>query len=171
MDTRFDFPLLQAARARTSLEVPCTLPLEALDKAEVDADGNVRLTDGRWVHSLQFEPVEVPGPWTDLDEAIIWLTVKAFGAGHLFVRRHLPFADAQGEPGRYRCVFIDYSILHTLHEPNVKALTRYINNNLTTLARQPGARPFKRVTISRVRSTLRIAGVTKVRGHGQTRAA
>lgn len=169
--TRFDFPLLRAAKARTTLEVSCSLSLEALDKAEVDADGNVCLTDGRWMHSLQFEPVDVPGPWTDLDEAIIWLTIKAFDAERLFMRRHFPFADVEGQPAKYRCVFIDYSILHTLHEPNVKALTRYINDNIATLPRESGKKPFQRVAISRVRSTLRIAGVTKVRGHGQTRAA
>ena len=137
------------------------MSLEALDKAEVDADGNVCLTDGRWMHSLQFEPVDVPGPWTGLDEAIIWLTIKAFDPERLFVRHHFPFADAEGQPVKYRCVFIDYSILHTLHEPNVKALTRHINDNIATLPRQPGKKPFQRVAISRVRSTLRIAGAPK----------
>jgi hypothetical protein len=87
------------------------------------------------------------------------------------VRRHLPFRDAEGQRAEYRWIFIDYSILHILHEPNVKALTHYINEHIGKLPRATGKRPFKPVAISRVQRTLKIAGVTKVRGHGQARAA
>jgi hypothetical protein len=99
IDVRFDFPLLQGAKARNTLEAPSNLPLEALDQAEVDSLGNVRLTDGTWVHAVRFDPMDVPGPWTELDEAIIWLTIKASRAELIFVRRHLPFRDAEGQRG------------------------------------------------------------------------
>jgi hypothetical protein len=171
IDVRFDLPLLQGAKARTTLGAPCSLPREILDQAEVDCLGNVRLTDGRWVHAVQFEAVDFPGPWTDLDEAIIWLTIRAFEAEHLFVRRHFPYRRSKGEPFRYGWVFIDYSILHILREPNVKELTRYINEHIQALPRESGKPPFKPVTIPKVQRTLNIAGVRKARGNRQLRVA
>ena len=119
---------------------------------------------------LKFDLVSVP-PWTDLDEAIVWLTIKAFQAEHIFLRRYFLTRPSENEPAFFRRVGIDYGILHTLREPNVKDLTRYINKHIGALPREGGKAPFESVAISRVQRTLNIAGIGKVRGHNQKRAA
>lgn len=171
VDVRFDLPMLHGVKARTTLGDPRNLPVEALDGAEVDSLGNVTLADATSVHAVNFDLVEFPGPWTDLEEAIIWLTIKAFKAEHIFLRRYFLTSPAQNEPALYRCVGIDYGILHTLREPNVKALTRYINEHIGTLPRDSGKAPFQPVTIPKVQRTLSIAGVGKVRGHKRLQVA
>ena len=171
IDVRFDLPMLHGVKARTTLRAPRQLPLEALDRAEVDPLGNVTLTDGTSVHAVNFDLAEFPGPWTDLEEAIIWLTIKAAKAEHIFLRRYFLTRPAENEPALYRSVGIDYGILHTLREPNVKALTRYINEHIRTLPREGGKAPFQPVTIPKVQRTLNIAGVGKVRGHKRRKAA
>lgn len=171
IDVRFDLPMLHGVKAQSTLDVPRNLPLESLDRAEVDSRGNVTLTDGTSVHAVKFDLVEGPGPWTDVDEAIVWLTIKAFKTEHIFLRRYFPTRPSEKEPAFYRCVGIDYGILHTLREPNIKILTRYINEHIGALSRENGKPPFKPVAISRVQRTLNIAGVSKVRGHKRRLAA
>lgn len=148
---RVDFPLSQRCRAISTLGAPRYLPLRAFDHAEVDSQGNVLLQDGTSVHAVNFEPVTFP-KWTDRQEAIIWLTIRAFRAEHIFLRRH------------EHVVGIDYSNLHILHEPNVKELTRYINAHIGELPRRDGKPRFGCVSIEEVQRTLSIAGVQKVRG-------
>ncbi|MDP2410280.1 MAG: hypothetical protein Q8M26_08330 [Pseudolabrys sp.] len=150
-DIRVDFPTLRGCRALTTGGTPIDLALEAFDQADVDGLGNVLLRDGRSVHAVTFDVVGYPR-WTELDEAIIWLTIRAFKAEHIFVRRH-PFM-----------IGIDYGILHIMREPNVKELTNYINEHIGQLPRAEGERPFRTVPISRIQRTLDIAGIRKVRG-------
>ncbi len=75
---RVDLPLSEGARTRTTLGAPRYVSLEAFDQAEVDPQGNVSLRDGTSVHAVNFNTVRFPREWTDLEEAIIWLTIRAF---------------------------------------------------------------------------------------------
>jgi hypothetical protein len=171
IDVQFDLPMFHGVKARTTLGAPRNLPVEALEGAKPDSLGNVTLADGTSIHAVNFDLVEFPGPWTDLDEAIIWLTIRAFGKPGLFLRRHFFFRRAEDKPRRYRWVGIDYGLLHTMRVPNVKILTRYINAHIGKLPRKGGLPRFAPVPISRVRQTLSIAGVGKVRGHKRRQAA
>lgn len=158
-EIRIDLPMLQGCRARTTQGAPIYLQLEAFDQAEVDARGNVLLRDGRSVHAVNFDTVRFPEPWTDLEEAIIWLTIRAFKAEHIFLRRHFGW------------VGIDYGILHIMQEPNVKDLARYINEHIGQLPRAMGKSPFGFVPTSKIQRTLDIAGIGKVRGRRKRDAA
>lgn len=158
-EIRIDLPMLQGCRARTTLGAPIDLLLEDFDKAEVDSLGNLRLRNGRSVHAVNFDTVRFPGPWTDLEEAIIWLTIRAFKAEHIFLRRHLDV------------VRIDYSILHIIREPNVKELALYINKHIGQLPRAEGKPPFGFVPISKIQRTLDMVNIGKVRGRPRRDAA
>jgi hypothetical protein len=156
---RIDLPMLRGCRARTTLGAPIYLSLEAFHQAEVDPLGNVCLRDGSSVHAVNFNTVRFPGPWTDLEEAIIWLTIRAFKAEHIFLRR------------LHHTVGIDYGILHIMREPNVKELARYINEHIGQLPRAEGKPPFGFIPISKIQQTLNIVGIGKVRGRAQRDAA
>lgn len=158
-EVRIDLPMLHRCRAKTTLGAPISLSLEAFDRAEIDARGNVSLRDGSSVHAVTFETVRFPEPWTDLEEGIIWLTIRAFKAEHIFLRRHL------------HVVGIDYSVLHLMREPNVKELALYINKHIAELPRPDGKPPFGFVPTSKIQRTLDIAGIGKVRGRKRGVAA
>lgn len=155
---RVDFPMAQRCRAQSAPGVPRYLSLEAFNQAEVDLLGHVFLRDGTTVQAVNFDTVRFP-VWTDLEEAIIWLTICAFGAEHIFLRRH------------GHVVGIDYSILHTMREPNVKALARYINGHIGNLPRASGKPPIEFVSVASIQRTLNIVGIGKVRGRKRRLAA
>jgi hypothetical protein len=66
---------------------------------------------------------------------------------------------------------IDYSILHTMRESNVKNLTGYINDHIGELPRGNGQPKFGPVSEDKVQQTLNMAGISKVRGPKRRRAA
>ena len=153
-----DLPMLQGCRVWTTLGAPRYVSLEAFDQAEVDGRGSVSLQDGTSVHAVEFDTVTFP-KWTELGEAIVWLTIKAFKAEHIFLRRYGPV------------IGIDYGILHIMREPNVKALAVYINENIRELSRATGKPPFGFVPTATIRRTLDVAGIVKVRGRRRRKAA
>jgi hypothetical protein len=157
-EIRIDLPTLQGCRARTTRGAPIYFPLEDFDQAKVDPLGNVSLRDGSSVHAVNFDTVDFPA-WTHLDEAIVWLTIRAFKAEHIFLRRQCRWGG------------IDYGILHIMREPNVKELALYINEHIGQLEPAPGKPPFGFVPVSRIRRTLEIAGIGKVRGRRPRRRA
>lgn len=155
---QIDLPMLESCRAKTSLGERVVLPLKAFDQAEIDSLGNIELSNGTRVHAVNFNflPAE---PWEELDQAIVWLAIRAFKAEHICLRRH------------FGVVGIDYTVLPMLHEPNVKELARYISDNIASLKRAPGMPPFGFVAQSRIQRTLNRAGITKVRGRRRSFAA
>lgn len=157
-EVRLDLPMLQGCRAWTTMGAPRYVPLEALDQSEVDADGNISMRDGTSVHAVDFDTLRFP-EWTDREEAIIWLTIQAFKAEHIFLRRYGPV------------IGIDYGILHIMREPNVKMLARYINDHIEKLPRANGKPPFGFIPAATIQRTLDIAGVRKVRGRKRRKAA
>lgn len=148
---QIDLPMLDSLRARTSLKEQVVLSLKSFDQAVIESVGSVRLRNGTHLHAVSFNFLRME-LWEELDEAIIWLTIRAFNAEHLCLRRHFDF------------VGIDYSVLGMLREPNVKGLARYINTNIGGLKRAPGMPPFGTVSLSRIQCTLDHAGIIKIRG-------
>lgn len=110
------------------------------------------------MHAVDFDTIKFPA-WTDLEEAIIWLTIRAFKAEHMFLRR------------RRRVIGIDYGILHIMREPNVKELAIFINEHIGTLPRANGKPPFGFVPTATIQRTLDLAGIGKVRGRKRRKAA
>ena len=155
---RIDLPFSQGARTLTTLGTPRYVSLATFDQAEVDPLGNVTLRDGSSVHGVKFDTVMFP-EWTDLEEAIIWLTIRASKAEHIFLRRY------------GHVIGVDYGILHIMREPNVKVLARYINEHIGELPRTGGKPPFGFVSTATIQRTLDIAGVKKVRGRRRRTAA
>lgn len=136
------------------------------------AGSSAKLTDGRSVYSVNFDLIQFPTRWTDLEEAIVWLTIKAFKAEHIFLRRHvLARRDDLSSPLEYQVIGIDYSILHTMRESNVKNLTGYINDHIGELPRGNGQPKFGPVSEDKVQQTLNLAGISKIRGPKRRRAA
>jgi hypothetical protein len=156
---RLDLPMLEGCRGWTTLGAPRYVPLEAFDQAEVDGRGNVSLQDGTSVHAVDFDTIKFP-EFTDLEEVIIWLTIRAFKAEHMFVRR-----------GPCGVIGIDYGILHILREPNVKELAIFINEHIGKLPRYNGKPAFGFVPTATIQRTLDLAGIGKVRGRKRRKAA
>ncbi len=175
VDVRLILPLLRGVKGWTELGAPLSLPLEALHLAKVDgsaARSSAKLTDGRSVYAVNFDLIRFPSRWTDLEEAIVWLTIKAFKAEHTFLRRHvLARRDDLSSPLEYQVIGIDYSILPTMRESNVKSLTGYINDHIGGLPRGNGQPKFSPVSEDKVQQTLNMAGISKVRGPKRRRAA
>lgn len=175
VDVRLVLPLLRGFKGRTEFGGPLHLPLEVLHLAKVDgrsARSSATLTNGTSVYSLKFDIVQFSTRWTDLEEAIVWLTIKAFKAEHIFLRRHvLARRDDLNSALEYQVVGIDYSILHTMRESNVKNLTGYINDHIGELPRGNGQPKFGPVSEDKVQQTLNMAGISKVRGPKRRRAA
>ena len=128
------------------------LALDQLDGGEVDWEGNVTLRDRRHVHAVTFDVSPVHFKLPELEENIVYLTIRFLGAERLCIRSEFGF------------VGIDYATLSQLRVPNVKALTRYVNARLGEIPRKDGLPPFKKVAIATVQRTLDLAGIQKLRG-------
>jgi len=103
--------------------------LDRLDDAEVDCDGNVELRDGTFVHSVSFDVLALNFELSQLEEFIVYLTIR-----YLKAQRHCVRID-------HGFIGIDYSTLPQLRVSNVKLLTRYVNEEFERLARKKGP-PF-----------------------------
>ena len=112
-----------------------------------------------------------PEPWTDLEEAIIWLTIRAFKAEHIFLRRHFLLSRHEHLPGRYQSVASIMGFSTSCASQMSKRSSRYINEHIGQLPRANGKSPFGFVPISKIQRTLAIAGIGKVRGRPRTDAA
>jgi hypothetical protein len=137
------------------------LSLEQLDGALIDEDANVLLADGRSVHGLEFDVLPHPKEFTDLEHAIVCLTVR--------------FLEAEKIGFRYRPDLgfwsIDYTRLSELSVSNVKALARYVDAQIGKLSRQDEEPPLGPVSLDKVQATLNMAGIQKVRGRKSKFAA
>jgi hypothetical protein len=143
----FPLPISRGCWAKGTLGDRFRLPLEALDDAQVDGEGNVALVDGRHFHAVEFDVVPLHYKLPELDEAIVYLTICYRNAKARCLRND------------YGVVGIDYATLPQLHVRNVEALTNYINARLVKLPRASGAPPFKKVSVAAVNRVLSFVGI------------
>jgi hypothetical protein len=146
-DVWFALPISRSCRVLDTLGRRKCIPLEHLNNAEVDCDGNVDLPDGSFVHAVSFEIVPLHYELPELEEAIVYLTIRFLGADKHCIR---------GEDGLP--VGIDYSTLPSLRVENVRRLTAYINREIRRLGFSEG------VKLTTVQRTLSLVGVCKARG-------
>jgi hypothetical protein len=148
------FPSSKGCWAKTTIGVQTYITLERLDGAEVDGDGNVTLRDGRSVWAVEFDTLTLPFELTEVEHAIIFLTVR-------FLKEEktcLYYVPEVGYAG------VDFSKLHALQIKNVKELGRFINAHIQSLRRGEGNPAFQPVPLAAVQRTLNIAGIQKIRG-------
>jgi hypothetical protein len=153
-DIIITYPFSKGCWALTTSGARIHLSLDQLDGALVDDHGNVHLGDDRYVRALEFDVLPHPKDFSDLEHAIVFLTVR--------------FLEA--EDIAFRCVpeaeywFIDYGKLSELSVRNVKELARYINAHIGRLPHRAGDTPLGPVSLGKIQSTLAMAGIRKVRG-------
>jgi hypothetical protein len=145
------YPFSKGCWAQTTLKVRVHLTLDELHGARLDQDGNVDLCDGRSVHALKFDALPFPKDFSDLEHAIVILTVCHLNAQDKCFK-HWP-----GIPFRS----IDYSSLRQLRVKSVKKLAEYIDERIGNLL---GAPSPGRVSLRKIQNTLNRAGIRKVRG-------
>lgn len=145
-------PSLRGCWVTTTLGERHYLTLDKLDGAHVDGEANVHLADDSWVRGVTFDVLRIPLDWSDLEHAIVCLTIRYCEAD--FCIKEI-WSGIRG---------VDYSTLHGVRVDNVKELCRFINARIGQLPRAPGEPPFAAVTPAKVHRTLDMAGIRKVRG-------
>jgi hypothetical protein len=155
------YPFSSGCWAHTTMGVKTYLSLAQLDGALLDDEANVLLGDGRSVHALEFDVLPHPKDFTDLEHAIVLLTVRFLEAEDIGFR-------CEPEAGYWS---IDYGRLPELSVRNVKEVARYIDSHVRSLPRQVGEPPLGPVSLGKVQSTLSRAGIRKVRGRKPKTAA
>jgi hypothetical protein len=155
------YPFSSGCWAPTAMGVKTYLSLGQLDGALLDDEANVLLGDGRSFHALEFDVLPHPKDFTDLEHAIVLLTVRFLEAEDIGFRS-VPEAEYRG---------IDYGRLPELSVRNVKELARYIDSHIRSLPRLAGEPPLGPVSLGKVQSTLSRAGIRKVRGRKPKMAA
>ena len=156
------YPWSKGCWARTAAGTEIYLSLNELDGAVLDEDGNVFLDDGRSIHALEFDVLPPPREFTDLEHAIVLLTVQFLKAETTCFRCVVP------EVGYWA---VDYSRVPELSVHNVKELARHIDAHIGNLPRGVGDAPLGPVSLAKIRSTLALAGIRKVRGRKPKMAA
>jgi hypothetical protein len=155
------YPSSKGCRARMASRTSVYLSLDQLDGALLDENGSVLLRDGRSVQALEFDVLPHPRDFTDLEHAIVFLTVRSLNAEDIGFRC-IP------EAGHW---WIDYSRLPELSVQNVKELARYIDAHIGGLPRGAGKPALGPVSLDKIQNTLAMAGIQKVRGRKRKRAA
>lgn len=158
-DARFVLPMSRACRVTDTYGSERQVALDRLDGADVDCDGNVQLRDGTYVHAVAFDVLSLHRKLPELEEAIVYLTIRCLNAETTCIRNEYGFMG------------IDYSTLPALRVPNVKALTRFINATIGEIPRSEGKPAFSNVSIATVQRTLDLVGIQKVRGRPKRPAA
>ena len=151
-DALFVLPTSRACRVTDTYGSERQVTLDRLDGADVDCDGNVQLRDGTYVHAVAFDVVPLHSKLPELEETIVYLTIRYLQAETTCIRNEYGFMG------------IDYSTLPTLRVPNVKALTLFINATIGEVPRSEGKPAFSNVSLATVQRTLDLVGIQKVRG-------
>jgi hypothetical protein len=149
------YPWSKGCWARTTSGTRIYFSLNELDGALLDEDGHVSLGDGRTIHAVEFDILPHPEDFTDLEHAIVFLTVRFLKAEAACFRRVVPEVGYWG---------VDYSRVPELSVRNVKELARYINAHIGSVPREPEDPPFSPVSLIKIQSTLDLARIRKVRG-------
>ncbi len=119
-----------------------------------DEEDRILLKDGRVLYALEFDIFPHPRDSTDIEHAIVYLTVRFLNAENIGFR-YIP------ELGFW---WIDYSRLHELCVHNVKELAHYIDTHIGNLPRSAEEAPLGPVSLEKLRDTLSVAGIRKARG-------
>jgi hypothetical protein len=160
-DVVIAYPASKGCWARTSSGMRLYISLNELDGALLDEEGNVLLGDGRSLHALEFDVLPHPEDFTDLEHAIVFLTVRFLNAEATCIRC-LPEAGFR---------WIDYSRVRELSVRNVKELARYIDAQINRSRRDTGYPPLDPIPLAKIQTTLALAGIRKVRGRKPKMAA
>jgi hypothetical protein len=160
-DLVITYPSSKGCWARTSSGATVYFSLDQLDGALLDEEGNVTLGDGRSLHALEFDVLPHPQDFTDLEHAIVLLTVRLLNAEATCIR-------CVPEAGYW---WIDYSRLREISVRNVKELALYIDAQITLACRETGSPPLGPIPLAKIQNTLSLAGIRKVRGRKPKMAA
>jgi hypothetical protein len=109
--------------------------IEQLDNAEVDADGNVLLSDKTKIRAVEVEPTPLPVEPTDIQWRIIHYTLEFIRADHCYrsLRDVLPAELQQFAPDRR---YLDCSTLGSLEfRSSLNEIARFIAEKDWTLRR------------------------------------
>lgn len=145
-------PTVKGCWATTTSGARIYFCFEALRGARVDQNGNVRLATGDYIRAVTLDFLKLPFNWSDLEYAIVFLTV-CYCDGSAFSMR--PMLDLPG---------VDFHKLPTLQVHNVKELHLYINKHILTLPRDGEQAPFKTISREKLDKTLDIVGIQRLRG-------
>jgi hypothetical protein len=97
--------------------------ISRLDRAWVDKDGTVALSDGACLHAVNVVPTVICRELTEIQKRIVYLTIKFIGVEAECYR---------GEPSP-DLAFLDYGAVYGLNFPSLKAIARYIAEQDPTL--------------------------------------
>ena len=138
--------------ARTRLGERQTYDVPVLDQALSDAEGNVRLADGRLLKQIDLIPVPAHYELTSREEAILLLAVVCLGAHE----ECFPEVDQQLLPGFRR---LRFDAIAGIRVTNLKTILHFVNERM-----------LKPITLSVLSKTLARAGMQLPRSHRQQSA-
>lgn len=94
-----------------------TFEITRLDRARVDEDGTVTLSDGTRLNAVDMVPAALPWKLTELQKSIVYWTIKFTGSEDDCYRYGPPTPDL---------TWLDYAALRKLEIPKLAALVRFI---------------------------------------------
>ena len=118
-------PTSTSFSAKTSAGDLSTFETSRLDRAWVDNDGKVELSDGTSLYAVTVVPTVMPRELTELQKRIVYLTIKFIGAEATEYPSGLPVAED------LEC--LDYSTLYGWDIPPLEEIADYIAEHDWTL--------------------------------------
>jgi hypothetical protein len=125
-----------------------TFEISLLDRAKVDEDGAVELSDGTRLQAVNVVPAALPRELTELQKRVVCWTIKFIGAEKECFRSPDP-------DGEWLDEWFYYGALHGLEAPKLEAIVQYIAENDPTL----------KVTRQTIANAFLITGVTRAFTH------
>ncbi len=99
-----------------------TFAISLLDRAAVDEDGIVTLSDGTCLQAVDVIPAALPWKLTRLERRIVYWTIK-------FIARELEARFYRSGQPNPELEWLDYSQLRKLHVLKLEAILQFIANN------------------------------------------
>jgi hypothetical protein len=132
-------------RARTTLGEQLTYRIALLNDAISDPDGNVQLSDGRFLHQIDLIPSSLYYDFTATHDAIVRHALKFLQVED---QCYLPLDDRL-LPGIRR---LHYGPLRNVRIPNVKTVQNYVEDHLPGVSRPDIVAALKRAGLQFPRS-------------------
>ena len=101
------------------------LEISRLDRAWVDKDGTVALSDGTRLRAVDVVPTALCWELTEIQKRIVYWTIKFIGAEAICYPSGLPPTED--------LEFLDYSTLYGLEVPSLEAIAAYLREQDWTL--------------------------------------
>lgn len=117
-------PTSNSFTGRRALKAQEQFEIARIDRAWVNNDGTVQLSDGTRLHAVNVAPSVICRELTTVQKRIVYLTIKFVGAEAQCYRYGPPSPDL---------TFLDYSTLCALKLPPLKAIARYVTDEDWTL--------------------------------------